>query len=292
MTDTVHFYKYQGLGNDFILFDAEPEGLLDPAHPSWIRKLCDRRFGIGADGILFAAKPKSSGAIRMAYYNADGSFAETCFNGLRCTGLHAVRTGRAAVGKSFVIESPTGLVSAVYASPEEGVRMQLAGPNFDPARVPVAAGSPVIDSELTIAGRSMTGTALSIGNPHFVAWESTGGLEWLNERIRSVGGAVEKDPIFPRAVNFELAHRINPTEIEMAVWERGVGPTLACGSGATSTVCAGVKTGRLAAEKPVTVHMAGGDLRIIVAEDLSLVTVIGGADFVFEGEIPAVFLGR
>jgi len=279
------FHKYQGLGNDFVLFDGEALKAFDPIDPLFIRWICDRRFGVGADGILLAVPPLARGAVRMIYYNADGSFSETCFNGLRCTALHAAREGWAKRGENFIVESPTGDVIALVETDSDLTRIELAGPSFEPEQVPVKSTFPVIESLLDVAGMPLTGTALSIGNPHFVVWRGQGDLEQLNRDSRLIGASVEKAEVFPRMTNFELARAVSPTEAIMAVWERGVGPTLACGSGATATVCAGVKAGRLNAGVPVKVRMAGGDLQIEVSPDFARVAVVGGATYVFSGSL-------
>jgi len=286
----IPFYKYQGLGNDFIFFDGDALGYFDPIRPRAVQRLCDRRFGIGADGIILVAPPTGAGVVRMKYYNADGSFSETCFNGLRCTALHAARAGLAGRGKEFIVESPTGDVMAFVPFEKDDVSIELAGPTFDPALTPVRSEKPLIDAAVEIAGMPLIGTALSIGNPHFVVWQGEGDLAALGRQTRLIGAAVEKADLFPNATNFELAVAHSREEVLMAVWERGVGPTLACGSGATATVCAGVRTGRLRAGTPVRVTMAGGTLSISVAEDFSRVTVRGGASFVFDGFIPEGFV--
>jgi len=222
----------------------------------------------------------------MIYYNADGSAAETCFNGLRCTALHAARSGLVRRGESFIVESPTGDVEARVADDSDMTTIELSGPTFSPSAVPIISDTPVIETAIEVADMPLIGTALSIGNPHFVVFRGEGNLEKLNRDSNLIGGSVEKADIFPRATNFELARAVSETEVLMAVWERGVGPTLACGSGATATVCAGVKTGRLQAGVPVTVRMAGGDLHITVTPGLSRVSVQGGATFVFSGVVP------
>jgi diaminopimelate epimerase len=286
----IEFEKYQGLGNDFVLFFGESLAHFDPVNPAAIRWICNRKFGIGADGILLAARPVNGGAVRMIYYNSDGSFSETCFNGLRCMALHAVHHHLAKRGEEFIIESSAGKVRALVRTDSDKASTILAGPTFEPDFVPVKASGPVIEQQLNISGMPLIGTALSIGNPHFVVWRGQGDLDLLNNEVGLMGRQVERDPLFPRATNFELACAESPTSVLMAVWERGVGPTLACGSGATATVCAGVKTGRLAAGQPVTVKMAGGSLVIEASADLSQVKVEGGAEFVFSGSFDSALL--
>jgi diaminopimelate epimerase len=288
---SLKFEKYQGLGNDFVLFSGDELRYFAEPKPDTIRRICDRRFGIGGDGILLAMRPSTGGATRMIYYNADGSFAETCFNGLRCIALHAARHGLARHDETFIIESPTGPITAMVAGGDGPASIEMAGPTFEPSKVPVQSAAEIIDRELGFAGFSLTGTALSIGNPHFVVWRENSSLSDLRVESERIGGAIEKAPVFPKFTNFELATVLHRTSIEMAVWERGVGPTLACGSGATATVCAGVRTGRLDADKPVKVRMPGGELSVEVDSKLKLARVVGGAEFVFSGEIDAGKVG-
>lgn len=287
----LEFFKYQGLGNDFVLLDGDNALRLQPPRPEIIRRLCDRRFGVGGDGILLIIPTVGDEAIKMIYYNADGSFAETCFNGLRCVALHAVRSGRARPNEEFSISSPTGPVRASVNSETGDASIELAGPTFNPSLVPVNSGDEVIEKELAFPFGNLRGTALSIGNPHFVSWIEGATLELLSSQSKRIGSDVENSSHFPRLTNFELASLRSPSLVEMAVWERGVGPTLACGSGATATVCAGVKSGRLPIGAPVRVHMPGGELSVQVTEDYRRVKVIGGAEFVFSGNIDPEVIG-
>jgi len=285
------FNKYQGLGNDFVLLDGVDSDRFDPPLTDAIRKLCDRRFGIGGDGLLLALPPESVGAIRMVYYNSDGSFAETCFNGLRCVALHAVRSGKADYDQPFVIESSTGNVNARVDNASGEASIELSGPTFDPILVPVQSSHEIVEGRLAFSFGSLIGTALSIGNPHFVVWREDALLSGLDLESKAIGAEVEKSHHFPRATNFELASVRTPTLVEMAVWERGVGPTLACGSGATATVCAGVKSGRLSSGIPIRVRMPGGELSVEVTSELDRVRVVGGASYVFNGQIELRSIG-
>ncbi len=287
----ISFEKYQGLGNDFVLFDHEHAQFLAPANPAVIQSICNRRLGIGADGILLILPSETGATLKMMYYNADGSFAETCFNGLRCVALHALRSGRVKADETFIIESPTGPVTARVSSLSGQATIELDGPKFEPTQVPVESDRELIEGRLAFSFGSLIGTALSIGNPHFVVWRESAMLSELDAESRRIGGEVEKSHHFPRATNFELASVRTSSLVEMTVWERGVGPTLACGSGATATVCAGVKAGRLMAGHPIRVRMPGGELSVEVDADFGRVHVVGGADFVFNGTIPLKNIG-
>ena len=280
----IPFYKYQGLGNDFVLFDQVADAGIALPNAEVIQRICDRRFGIGADGLLFFAPASQANAVRMIYFNADGSRAETCFNGLRCIARHAVRSGRFSCGSDFLIETDANPLHASVEAGEGGlIRMEMPGPALEPERIPVNSREQVVNRELYFDGIRLTGTALSLGNPHFVVWHEEPGLDELNRMVVQLGATVEHSPHFPKGTNFELAHRLDDATVEMAVWERGVGRTLACGSGATATVCVGVITGSLPPGKPVIVRMAGGEIKIMITEDLSSSIVIGPAKFVFSG---------
>jgi diaminopimelate epimerase len=143
----------------------------------------------------------------------------------------------------------------------------------------------VVDQSLDFSFGTLNGTLLSMGNPHFVCWKPDQQLDDLNERVLRVGLEVEKSPHFRQGTNFELASKISDSEINMAVWERGAGYTLACGSGATAAVCAGVKIGSLPADQPIVVNMAGGKLTINVHEKAENIEIEGEATYVFSGDI-------
>lgn len=268
------FSKYQGLGNDFILFDLSVTSDASEYGSEFIRNICDRRYGIGADGILLFETDKDRSAVRMVYYNADGRRAETCFNGLRCIALHAVRSGTRQRGAEFRILTDAGDVKSFVDRNHDLVRMTMEGPKF-------VAGS---EEDLEFSFGLLTGLTLSLGNPHFVVWQEDSDLHELNTRVMALGSEVETAPHFRDRTNFEIASLHNPHEINIAVWERGVGRTLACGSGATAAVCAGVKTGRLNAETQIVVAMEGGELEIAVSREMDRITVKGAATHVFSGE--------
>lgn len=284
------FYKYQGLGNDFILFNENEKLNETSLSTKIITSLCDRRTGIGADGILLFA-PIGKSSVKMTYFNADGARAETCFNGLRCIALHAVRSQIKSYNEDFPVETDAGVVN-VKVQPSSDhqalVNMKLNGPVFDPLKVPVLSAAPVINKSLPIKNYHLTGTALSIGNPHFVSWSDQSNLTNLNESVVQMGTEVENSPHFPNRVNFELAHHIDDHHILMAVWERGVGKTLACGSGATATVCAGIKENRLKPNIPIHVIMAGGEVIVTADADLNHIQVTGNATYVFQGQINVI----
>ncbi|MBM3329032.1 MAG: diaminopimelate epimerase [Calditrichaeota bacterium] len=282
----IRFFKYHGLGNDFPLIDliAQPEiGLPDA---DFVRRICDRRFGVGGDGLLLMAPSGGAQAVRMIYFNADGGRAETCFNGLRCIALHAARTGRVKSCEAFEIASDAATIVAVVEDISGKVTTTMPGPIFDPVKVPHRGEGEVVEVEPN--GERLRGMALSLSNPHFVVWREGGDLSSLNHDIEQLGGLIsppDERGLFPRGVNLEMARRVSENQVLMAVWERGVGRTLACGSGATATVCAGVRSSLLPSGQPVEVVMAGGSLKIEVPPSLDKAHVSGKATFVYSGEL-------
>lgn len=281
----IYFDKYQGLGNDFILLDNNIHSGIPLLNIHEIRKLCDRRLGIGADGLLFFEKAASAAEFRMIYFNADGSRAETCFNGIRCIAKHAVRTGLVKSDTPFSILTDSDTVRSTVSYIDDQVTIEMNGPSFRPVDVGIQSDDEVIETRFDFNGFSLTGTALSLGNPHFVSWLNDVDLTELNQQILEMGSDVEHSNHFRNGTNFELATYEDSTTVLMAVWERGVGRTLACGSGATATVCTGVQTGRLMPDVPITVKMVGGSITITYLQSLNRVVVTGDAVHVFSGQI-------
>ena len=265
------FKKYHGLGNDFLILDSRDQTpVLDPEQ---IRALCDRHRGIGADGIL-TLQTGQQAPYRMVLHNADGSPAEVSGNGLRCFALFLRDIGEDVSGS---IRIETGLeISEVEIVQDNRVRVQMPRPNFhvEPPMKPKT-------QRLDVAGQSFDAVMLSVGNPHCVIFGP------LRDEIfvRTYGPLIEKNNSFPAGTNVEFAYITSRNSCQIAVWERGAGLTLACGSGAAATVCAGVALGKLQSGAPVTVTQAGGDLQITVTPDLSQVALEGLAEFVFSGEI-------
>lgn len=293
----LQFDKYQALGNDFVLFDQCHHPAIPEPDADTIKRICNRRFGIGADGILLfriAMEDHNSDPhkkVRMIYFNSDGGRAETCFNGVRCIALHAVLNDQALRNSAFEVITDTGSSEVKVSEDLDQVSMTLPqAPEFEPSRVPVRRSSSLINDRIEIDDLILTGTALSIGNPHFVTWTDENNLEKLNDDVLKMGAKVENASLFPHGTNFEIAYLVDDKTVLMAVWERGVGRTLACGSGATATVCAGIAAGKIKAGHPVRVIMAGGTLDITVSSDFSeadqnTIIITGAAKHVFSGYI-------
>ena len=265
------FRKYHGLGNDFLILDGRAGiPMLEPEH---VRALCDRHRGIGADGVLILQAGQKA-PYRMVLHNADGSPAEVSGNGLRCFALFLRDIGENVSSSIYIETGPE--ISAVEIVQGNRVRVQMPRPNFN-VKPPMKPKT----QTLKVAGQSFEALLLSVGNPHCVIFGP------LRDEIfvRTYGPLIEKDNVFPAGTNVEFAHIISRNSCQLTVWERGAGLTLACGSGAAATVCAGAALNKLQSGAPVTVTQAGGDLHVTVNPDFSQVALEGPAEFVFSGEI-------
>lgn len=273
-----------GLGNDFVVVDGHAE----PVDPEYYATLavatCDRHFGIGADGLILVL-PSARADFRMRIFNADGSEAEMCGNGIRCFAKYVYDAGltRAA---SLTVETARAL-NPLQLHVRDGdvasVRVDMGAPRFLRRDIPMA-GPPdaeAIDEPLEVEGERLAVTGVAIGNPNCVVFVD----DVVRCPVDRLGPRLEHHPAFPRRTNVEFIQVLNREELRMRVWERGVGPTLACGSGACASVAAAVRTGR--ADRRVTVQLDGGPLRIEWAEDERLY-MSGPATTVFEGEYPLV----
>jgi diaminopimelate epimerase len=263
----LRFAKYEGLGNDFIVVDATSETLIDTAQ---VIKLCDRHFGVGADGVLLVTPPKSLGArATMIVLNADGSRPEMCGNGLRCVALHLALQDRASA-VSFIVDTDAG---------SRLVAVEGAEGN---ASVSVGMGRGLPEGELAYAfdGQSLNFSLVSMGNPHAVSFDA----QLDEQRLDQLGPAFSAR--FPAGTNVELVVERAARELEVLVWERGVGRTLACGTGACAVVVAAARQGRVPFDAEIAVRLPGGQLHIAVARETLDVTMRGPARRVFSGEVP------
>ncbi|MFD1426668.1 diaminopimelate epimerase [Kroppenstedtia sanguinis] len=273
----MRFTKMHGLGNDFIVVtaDALPEGA-----PQLARRLCDRRFGVGADGWVFLL-PSQTGDLRMRILNADGSEAEQCGNAVRCVAKYYYERISGAK-KEITVETQAGLQRIwlqTDGSQVESICVDMGQPILEANRVPVAReGERVVDHPLQIEKESFRLTAVSMGNPHAVVFVNDAAAF----PVETWGPRLENHPLFPNKTNVEFVTVHSPQELEMRVWERGVGPTLACGTGACASLVAAVLNG--IADRRARVHLKGGDLEIEWREAEDRVYMTGPAQMVFEGE--------
>lgn len=270
------FAKWEGLGNDFVVIDGGRE----VTHGQAVA-ICDRHFGVGADGVLMTGLG-DDGRPFMQVINADGSTPEMCGNGLRCVALHLVRTG-VVTGDAFELDTDAGphLVRIVEGANGAAVEVQMAVPTLAPADVPVNAPAPLVDAAFDVDGRALHVTAVSMGNPHAVFFDH---VDRAAQRV--LGPRIEGDARFPSRVNVGFA-RLDPSRpgIDLAVYERGAGWTLACGTGACAAAVAAVETGRAERHTPIEVRLPGGPMTIVVGAPTERVTMIGPAHLVYEGRL-------
>lgn len=276
----LQFAKYEGLGNDFVVVEAF--GSAAPLDAAQARTLCDRHRGIGADGVLLIdGEPAHP---RMRVINADGSQPEMCGNGLRCVALHLVRRGFAPAGADFVVDTDAGPHRCRVASAEREslVEVSMRHASLVPSEIPVVAPStkPLLDEAFSIAGSEVKLSCVSMGNPHAVTFEPS-----ALEARHKLGPLLEKHERFPNAANIGFARVTGPQAIELAVWERGVGFTEACGTGACACAVAAVETGRATREQPIVVRLPGGPLEIQVGERGERILMKGPARHVFDGAL-------
>jgi diaminopimelate epimerase len=264
------FFKYQGLGNDFVVVDRRSSGVdLDPATS---RAWCDRRLGIGADGVLVILGAQ---VPRMVVHNADGSIAEMCGNGLRCVVKHLAEAHPQRPARLSVATGAGVLESEIEWAGAEAVRITVAmgAAQLEAASLP--NGGPFVDQPIG----SVRGTAVSMGNPHLVL------LDTPPDRAAQLGPALEVHPLFPMRCNVSFCRARAEGGLEVTVWERGVGLTDACGTGACAAVVANALAGRVAWDAWVPVQLPGGILEIRVKADRSQVWLRGPAVKVYEGSL-------
>ena len=271
----MQFVKMHGIGNDFIILNCFRQ---QPDCPENLAKrLCARRFGVGADGLILALPSKKAHA-RMRIFNGDGSEPEMCGNGIRCLGRFLYDAGLCRENP-MTVETLAGVLT-LSLEIENGharrVTVDMGAPRLDPAQIPVAAASNQV--ELEAAGRRLRFFCVSMGNPHAVTFD----LYPEGGEFHRLGALLERHPAFPRRANIEFC-RVDPDGgIDVRVWERGDGPTLACGTGACAVLTAAASTGR--SGRAATIRLPGGALDIRWADDGHLF-MTGPAETVYTGEI-------
>ena len=286
----MRFCKLQATGNDFILVDARAEAA---EWPKLAQAMCDRHFGVGADGLMLAQNPTSA-HLRMRLFNPDGSEAEVSGNGLRCFAKYAVERGLAGDmvqgaepgDLCLSIETLSG-VRKVTAHMSGGrvsrVEVNMGPPRYRPEEIPIEARVdiiPILDYPLVIGERELALCLVSMGNPHAVTFISQPVADFP---LAEIGPKAEMHPVFPQRTNFEAARVVSRTKIEARVWERGVGETLACGSGASAIAVAA----RLLeyVDSSVDIMLAGGSLTVSW-DGVGDVLLSGAVEEVFVGEWP------
>ncbi|HON10966.1 MAG TPA: diaminopimelate epimerase [Chitinispirillaceae bacterium] len=273
----MNFLKMQGLGNDFILTHEVSAGTVQSVARQAV-KLCDRRRGIGADGIIFVL-PSQKADLKMRIINSDGSEAEMCGNGIRCFSLYVKLLNLNDIPQ-LSIETPAGIIRTEFID-EDHIRVNMGRPVLDASRIPVAGMTGwAIRKELVIDDKSFIFTAVSMGNPHVVIYSE----ELTDELVLGYGPKIECHPLFPKKTNVEFIKVLSDKEIAMRVWERGCGETQACGTGACASVVSGILS-KLHGND-ITVHLPGGKLHVNWSgSDNDPVFMTGPATKVFEGHI-------
>ena len=275
----MRFTKMQGIGNDYVYVNCLEEQVDNPSNVA--RMVSDRHFGIGSDGLILI-RPSARADFFMEMFNADGSRSEMCGNGIRCVGKYVYDHG--LTDKTAIDMNTLAGVKHLTLHVEDGkvasVTVDMGAPEFDPALIPVIADSnPVVGMPIEVASRTYEMTCISMGNPHAVVFvEDTASFP-----VEEIGRPFEFHPAFPKRVNAEFVQVLSRSEINMRVWERGTGETLACGTGACASVVACILNG--VTDEEVTVHLLGGDLVIRWDRTENRVYMTGPAATVFEGEI-------
>jgi diaminopimelate epimerase len=271
------FTKMHGCGNDYIYVDCTKEPLSDPNGAA--KRLSDRHFGIGSDGLILIC-PSDKADFRMAMYNSDGSEGAMCGNGIRCVAKFCYDKG--LTDQTSISVETKGGMKYLDLTVEDGfvtkVKVDMGTPVTRAEQIPVTGlGDEVIGVPVQVGGREWTMTCVSMGNPHAVVWcDDVDGL-----KIEEIGPQFEGHAMFPDRVNTEFVKVLDRRNLQMRVWERGAGETLACGTGACATAYAAWRNGLC--EKQVTVHLLGGDLEIEITDGSIFMT--GPATTVFEGEV-------
>jgi diaminopimelate epimerase len=262
----LRFDKYEGIGNDFLVVQAESESALGPDQA---RALCDRHFGVGGDGVLLSVPPVTAGAHgRMVVLNADGSRPEGCGNGLRCVALALARkSGRARA--ELVIDT------------DAGPRTALVDSRGDVADVTVSMGKATREGELRAQhrGEELVFQRISMGNPHAIVFD----VACTEQELDDLGPRISQ--ALAGGTNVEIVRASGPAAFDVLVWERGVGRTLACGTGAAAVAALAAMTGRAPYDAPIALRLPGGPLELTVSREDLAVSLRGPARFVFSGEV-------
>ena len=273
------FTKMQGLGNDYVYVNCFKETIENP--PEMAKKVSNRNFGIGSDGLIMI-NPSDVADFEMEMYNADGSRSEMCGNGIRCVGKYVYDYG--LTEKEHISVETLAGIKYLDLTVEDGkvklVKVDMGSPELVPENIPIVAdGNRVIDEPINVNGTEYRMTGVSMGNPHAVVYvEDVKGLD-----IETIGPAFENHERFPNRVNTEFVKVLDRNTVEMRVWERGSGETMACGTGACAVAVACILNGFT--EDKGTVKLLGGDLQIEWDKEADKIYMTGPAEVSFDGEI-------
>lgn len=276
------FTKMEGLGNDYIYVNCFREKVDQPQKLAI--QYSDRHFGIGSDGLILIM-PSEVADFRMDMYNSDGSQAEMCGNGIRCVGKYVYDYGLTQKTQ-ITVETLAG-IKTLNLYVEQGkvklVTVDMGSPILQSSLIPVISEKPeVVNEPITVAGTAYRVTCVSMGNPHAVVF-----MDNVKELpLETIGPEFEHHAWFPRRINTEFVEVLNPHEVNMRVWERGAGETLACGTGACASAVACILNHKT--ENEITLHLVGGDLKVQWDRDTNRIFMTGPATVVFDGEIPEI----
>lgn len=282
MADTkIRFTKMHGCGNDYIYINGAECGIPAQDKPELVQRLSDRHFGIGGDGVIFI-NPSDEADFEMEMYNADGSRAEMCGNGIRCVAKYVYDKGLTDRTQISIVSA--GKIKYLTLTVENGkvsmVRVDMGRPELTASLIPVVSEhDQAVDEEITVDRNVYRMTCVSMGNPHAVVFADN----VANLDLTKIGPHFEQHERFPKRINTEFVRVIDRHTVEMRVWERGTGETLACGTGCCATAVACVLNGKT--EDDITVKVLGGEIRIQWDREADTVFMTGPASTVFEGEI-------
>lgn len=273
------FTKMNGCGNDYVYINGFVEKVENPKELA--KKVSDRHFGIGSDGLILIV-PSDKADFCMRMFNADGSEGEMCGNGIRCVAKY-VYDHKMTDKTEISVETKAGIKYLDLTVEDEKVtkvKVDMGEPILEPKKIPVRSEKKrVVNEPIAVAEKAWNMTCVSMGNPHAVVFvEDTGSLE-----IEKYGPLFENHELFPNRTNTEFVQVLNRNEINMRVWERGSGETLACGTGTCASVVACILNGYT--DEKVLVHLLGGDLEIKYEKTTNHVFMTGPAETVFEGEL-------
>lgn len=277
----IEFTKYHGLGNDFILIDNRSSST-PVITPEQAVKLCDRHFGIGADGVIFALPAENGTDYTMRIFNSDGSEPEMCGNGIRCLAAFlADLEGDAKNSDQYRIHTLAGVITPQLMADGQ-VKVDMGIPKLLAGEIPTTirpANEKVINQPLEVAGKTWDVTCVSMGNPHCITFVD----DVAAIPLEVIGPEFEHHSAFPQRINTEFIQVVRPDYVKMRVWERGAGITLACGTGACASLVAGVLTGKC--DRTATVELPGGPLQIEWSEIDQRLYMTGPAERVFTGKV-------
>ncbi len=283
----MRFTKMQGCGNDYVYVNGFEEQIAKDEKTDLARRISDRHFGVGSDGLIFI-NPSDIADFEMEMYNGDGSRAEMCGNGIRCVGKYVYDHGMTK-GKEFTVESFGAVKHLTVVEEEEGraktLRVDMGSPILEAEKVPVSPkyffvdpAESVVDAPIEVDGNDYHVTCVSMGNPHAVVFiEDTDSLP-----IESIGPKFENHEAFPNRINTEFVQVIDKGYVKMRVWERGSGETLACGTGCCATAVACILNGKT--DNKVTVEVLGGKIEIEWDREKNVIYMTGPGVTVFEGD--------